>query len=95
MLRERGIQPYTLIPPSEYPLTNEEYYSLYSIYTKMDLEPFDNTDYDCRIPEEWLNLGFIEGEQYPCPGLAFIPRVEGKATKPYSDLLQMLNNSYE
>lgn len=49
----------------------------------------------CRIPEEWLNLGFIEGEQYPCPGLAFIPKQDGKSTKPSTDLIQMLNNLYE
>ncbi|XP_052743009.1 dynein axonemal heavy chain 1-like [Bicyclus anynana] len=95
MLREREIQPYLLIPPAEYPLTDEEYYSLYSVFPKMDLEPFDNTDYDCRIPEEWLSLGYIDGEQHPCPALAFIPRLEGKAIKPYSDMIQMINNMYE
>ncbi|CAG9564862.1 unnamed protein product [Danaus chrysippus] len=95
MLRERGVQPFVLMPPSEYPVSDEEYYGLYSPYPKMDLELFDNTDFDCRIPEEWLSLGFIEGEQYPCPGLAFIPKQDGKPHKPSSDLLQMLNNLYE
>ncbi|XP_052749829.1 dynein axonemal heavy chain 1-like isoform X2 [Galleria mellonella] len=37
----------------------------------------------------------IKGEQYPCPGLAFIPKEDGKASKSSGDVLQMLNNLYE
>lgn len=48
MLRERGVQPFVLMPPSEYPISDEECYGLYSPYPKMDLELFDNTDFDCR-----------------------------------------------
>ena len=48
MLRERGIQPYILLPTSEYHITDEAYYSLYSVFPKLDLELFDNTEYDCR-----------------------------------------------
>lgn len=47
-----------------------------------------------RIPEEWLALGDIEGERYPCPGLAFIPKEEG-ANRPPGDTIQLLNNLYE
>ncbi|CAF4763844.1 unnamed protein product [Pieris macdunnoughi] len=94
MLRELGVQPYWLLPPSEYPITEQEYYGLYSPYPKLDLEIFDNTDYDCRIPEEWLSLGLIEGEQYPCPGLAFLPKEDGKSSKS-GDIFQMLNNLYD
>lgn len=49
-----------------------------------------------RIPEEWLSLGNIEGEQYPCPGLAFIPKDENKPKKGSNgDYIQELNNLYE
>ncbi|XP_028156948.1 dynein heavy chain 1, axonemal-like [Ostrinia furnacalis] len=95
MLQGLGIQPYWLLPPSEFQLSDQEYYGLYSPFPKMELEIFDNTDFDCRIPEEWLSLGMIEGEQYPCPGLAFIPKEEGKAAKGAGDTIQMLNNLYE
>ncbi|KOB77796.1 putative dynein, axonemal, heavy polypeptide 1, partial [Operophtera brumata] len=38
----------------------------------------------------------IKGEQYPCPGLAFIPKGEGKPSKGGSgDFIQTLNNLYE
>ncbi|XP_045539469.1 dynein axonemal heavy chain 1 [Papilio machaon] len=94
MLRELGIQPYWLIPPSEYPIKNDVRYALYSTYPKLDLEVFDNTDFDCRVPEEWLALGNIEGELYPCPGLAFLPKEEGANRGP-GDIIQMLNNLYE
>ncbi|CAH0397622.1 unnamed protein product [Chilo suppressalis] len=95
MLRELGIQPYWLLPPSEFKFTDQEFYGLYSPFPKMDLEIFDNTDFDCRIPEEWLSLGVIEGEQYPCPGLAFLPKDESKTAKTTGDTLQILNNLYE
>ncbi|KAG7304692.1 hypothetical protein JYU34_010038 [Plutella xylostella] len=96
MLRSYGIQPFWLLPPSEYDLTDEEYYSLYSPYPKLDLEIFDNTDFDCRTPEEWMGLGLIEGEQHPCPGLAYIPRDETKTKKIYGgDKIQIFNNIYD
>lgn len=47
-----------------------------------------------RIPEEWMNLGLIDGEQYPCPGLAFIPKLEGKS-KVGGDIMNVLNGVYE
>ncbi|CAG9128677.1 unnamed protein product [Plutella xylostella] len=96
MLRSYGIQPFWLLPPSEYDLTDEEYYSLYSPYPKLDLEIFDNTDFDCRTPEEWMGLGLIDGEQHPCPGLAYIPRDETKTKKIYGgDKIQIFNNIYD
>ncbi|CAG5057881.1 unnamed protein product [Parnassius apollo] len=94
MLRELEIQPFWLVPPSEYPITDQVRYGLYSPYPKLDLETFDNTDFDCRTPEEWLSLGNIEGEQYPCPGLAFIPKEDG-SNRGSGDVIQMLNNLYE
>ncbi|XP_063366022.1 dynein axonemal heavy chain 1-like [Cydia amplana] len=94
MLRELGIQPYWLLPPSEYPITDQQHYSLHSPFPRLPLEIFDNTDFDCRIPDEWLALGMIEGEQHPCPALAFIPKLDGK-TKTTGDLIHVLNNIYD
>lgn len=37
----------------------------------------------------------IEGEQYPCPGLAFIPKADAKSTRMNTDLMRTLNNMYE
>ncbi|XP_075982332.1 dynein axonemal heavy chain 1-like [Anticarsia gemmatalis] len=94
MLRELGIQPYWLLPMEEFKITSQEHYGLYSPFPKLSLEIFDNTDFDCRIPEEWLSLGMIEGEQHPCPGLAFIPKFDCKP-KFNGDIIQNLNNLYE
>ncbi|XP_063895398.1 dynein axonemal heavy chain 1 [Helicoverpa armigera] len=95
MLRELGIQPYWLLPVDEFKLTDMEHYGLYSPFPKLDLEIFDNTDFDCRIPDEWMSLGMIDGEQYPCPGLAFIPKDDSKPSKSNGDVIQNLNNLYE
>ncbi|XP_073954769.1 sterile affecting ciliogenesis [Choristoneura fumiferana] len=94
MLRDLGVQPYWLLPPTEYQVPDQDWYGLYSPFPRLDLELFDNTDFDCRIPEEWMNLGLIEGEQYPCPGLAFIPKLEGKS-KGGGDIMNVLNGMYE
>ncbi|KAI8440701.1 hypothetical protein MSG28_009052 [Choristoneura fumiferana] len=90
MLRDLGVQPYWLLPPTEYQVPDQDWYGLYSPFPRLDLELFDNTDFDCRIPEEWMNLGLIEGEQYPCPGLAFIPKLEGKS-KGGGDIMNWTN----
>ncbi|XP_022823491.1 dynein heavy chain 1, axonemal-like [Spodoptera litura] len=42
-----------------------------------------------------MSLGMIEGEQYPCPGLAFIPKADTKSAKNSADLMQTLNTLYE
>jgi dynein heavy chain len=35
----------------------------------LPLEPFDDTEYDCRMPEEWIAFGEAEdGVFYPVPG---------------------------
>lgn len=38
----------------------------------LSLHVFDNTEYDCRQPEEWLELGVINGVQKPVPGKALL-----------------------
>ena len=40
----------------------------------LPLHIFDNTEYDCRTPQEWLNLGSSkdDGDQKPVPGVALL-----------------------
>ena len=35
---------------------------------------FDDTEYDCHNPEEWLELGVVGEVQKPVPGKALLPR---------------------
>lgn len=36
---------------------------------KLPLEPFDDSEYDCRTPEEWINCGIQPDEKFePIPG---------------------------
>ena len=48
MLRDLGLQPYLLLPVDEFKISDTEHYGLYSTFPKLDLEIFDNTDFDCR-----------------------------------------------
>ncbi len=38
----------------------------------LPLEVFDDTEYDSRMPDEWLALGFEKGVQKPVPGKALL-----------------------
>ncbi|RZB40394.1 hypothetical protein BDFB_001449 [Asbolus verrucosus] len=44
----------------------------------LPLELFDDEEYDCRTPENWLELGLIKGVRNPLPAEAFIPVEEYK-----------------
>jgi len=39
----------------------------------LPLETFDNTEYDCRTPEDWLELGSEGKKRKPVPGKALLP----------------------
>lgn len=39
----------------------------------LPLETFDNEEYDCRTPQEWLDLGQENGVRKPVPGKALLP----------------------
>jgi dynein heavy chain len=52
----------------------------------LPLEPFDDTEYDCRMPEEWIAFGETEdGEFYPVPGKGLKKEADGRAT--WEDIL--------
>ena len=39
----------------------------------LPLEVFDNNEYDCRTPKEWLEMGLENGIRKPVPGRALVP----------------------
>ena len=45
----------------------------------MPLEPFDDTEYDCRLPEEWISFGYDEeGNFSPIPGKGLYKYADGR-----------------
>ena len=50
----------------------------------LPLHTFDDTEYDCRNPNEWLELGFVDGKQNPVPGKALLPKDNRKNGKEYA-----------
>ena len=44
------------------------------------MEPFDDTEYDCRLPEEWIEYGMdpISGRFCPIPGKGLWRDEEGR-----------------
>lgn len=49
---------------------SDQYSTKFSLFP---LEWFDNDDFDCMRPEDWLNLGILNDQRHPIPAMAFLP----------------------
>lgn len=76
MLEDRGVMTSDLMPQKGFNMrvdltkADPKNNRLYPPFLSLDV--FDNTEYDCRVPREWLNLGLVDGEQRPVPGKALL-----------------------
>ncbi|NXJ15642.1 DYH1 protein, partial [Odontophorus gujanensis] len=74
LLASEGIDSNQLIPrhynPNSTPAIEGE-----KCPSHLPLKIFDNEDYDCRTPEEWISLGLEPGshDRKPVPGRALLP----------------------
>lgn len=77
LLANEGIDPNKLMPRHpdlQNPQTIEQGHDpLFPIY--LPLKVFDNEEFDCRTPKEWLNMGLEPGSENrkPVPGKALLP----------------------
>ncbi|NXS08082.1 DYH1 protein, partial [Neodrepanis coruscans] len=77
LLASKGIDSNELMPrhydPDNMPTIEETKDSVFPIY--LPLKVFDNDEYDCRTPEEWISLGLEPGslDRKPVPGKALLP----------------------
>ncbi|CAO2638238.1 Dynein axonemal heavy chain 1 [Lemmus lemmus] len=77
LLANEGIDSNKLMPrhpDPQHPQTIEQGHDpLFPIY--LPLKVFDNEEFDCRTPKEWLNMGLEPGSQNrkPVPGKALLP----------------------
>ncbi|NWX18561.1 DYH1 protein, partial [Aegotheles bennettii] len=77
LLASKGIDSDQLMPrhrdPDNMTAIEEKKDPVFPIY--LPLEIFDNEEYDCRTPEEWISLGLEPGshDRKPVPGKALLP----------------------
>ncbi|NXH79210.1 DYH1 protein, partial [Hydrobates tethys] len=77
LLASKGIDSNELMPrhhdPDNMPTIEEKKDPVFPIY--LPLKVFDNDEYDCRTPEEWISLGLEPGshDRKPVPGKALLP----------------------
>nr|XP_021152153.1 dynein heavy chain 1, axonemal [Columba livia] len=77
LLASKGIDSNQLMPrhydPDNMPTIAERADPIFPIY--LPLKIFDNKEYDCRTPEEWISLGLEPGscDRKPVPGKALLP----------------------
>ena len=45
----------------------------------LPLHIFDNDEFDCRTPTEWINMGRDNGIRKPVPGMALLPKKDSDA----------------
>ena len=45
----------------------------------LPLHIFDNDEFDCRTPEEWISMGQENGTRKPVPGKALLPKKDSDA----------------
>lgn len=50
----------------------------------LPLDIFDNSEFDCRTPEEWINMGIENGVRKPTPGVALLPKKDSDASRKCS-----------
>ncbi|XP_019331155.1 dynein axonemal heavy chain 1 [Alligator mississippiensis] len=77
LLANEGIDSNQLMPrhqdPDSLPTIEQKQDPVFPIY--LPLKIFDDEEYDCRTPEEWISLGLDLGSQdrNPIPGKALLP----------------------
>uniref|UniRef100_A0A8C3XBZ8 Dynein axonemal heavy chain 1 n=1 Tax=Cyanoderma ruficeps TaxID=181631 RepID=A0A8C3XBZ8_9PASS len=77
LLASKGIDSNQLMPrhydPDNIPPIEETKDTVFPIY--LPLQVFDNDEFDCRTPEEWISLGLEPGcsDRKPVPGKALLP----------------------
>uniref|UniRef100_A0ABM5FKE2 Dynein axonemal heavy chain 1 isoform X3 n=1 Tax=Pogona vitticeps TaxID=103695 RepID=A0ABM5FKE2_9SAUR len=77
LLKNEGVDSNDLMPrhqdPANMPTIEQNNDPLFPVY--LPLEIFDDEEYDCRTPEEWLLLGVEPGseDRKPIPGKALLP----------------------
>ncbi|NWU63518.1 DYH1 protein, partial [Pterocles burchelli] len=77
LLASKGIDSNQLMPrhhnPDNMPTIEKKQDPVFPIY--LHLKIFDNDEYDCRTPEEWISLGLEPGshDRKPVPGKALLP----------------------
>ncbi|XP_049940877.1 dynein axonemal heavy chain 1-like, partial [Schistocerca serialis cubense] len=79
LLEEMDISNEKLIPPHvmEHYTSYKRRFGLYSTVNYLPLEIFDDEDFDCRTPDEWINVGIVDDVRHPVPAEAFIPLTGG------------------
>ena len=45
----------------------------------LPLDIFDNDEFDCRTPDEWIHMGAENGKRKPVPGIALLPKKDSDA----------------
>ncbi|KAK2862487.1 hypothetical protein Q5P01_002020 [Channa striata] len=73
LLAEKGIDSKLIMP--KHPSSSVERVHTPDVSPYLPLEIFDNEEYDCRTPEDWIALGKTEGvtKQKPIPAKALLP----------------------
>lgn len=76
LLAERGVETDLLMPKQHKNLNiilmmNPDDPAPFPPYLPLHL--FDNTEFDCRVPRDWMKLGDMTKARHPIPSLCLLP----------------------
>ena len=85
LLEDLGVKTSDLMPKGDYNMrVNLTGPDAASFPPFLPLHTFDDSEFDCRNPNEWLELGIVDGKQHPVPGKALLSRDDGKNGGEYA-----------
>lgn len=76
MLTAAGLEMWSLLPAHvvhQHLTRAERQISFTSEFCRFPLDWFDDFDFDCMRPNDWLDLGILRDERHPIPAEAFLP----------------------
>lgn len=97
VFKDAGLEMWQLLPVHELRklLTVEERNDIFSMrFSKLPIQWFDDFDFGIMLPEDWLNLGMLDGKRHPVPAIAFLPNVM-QTNILYENETDRRNNTYK
>lgn len=98
LFKDAGFEMWQLIPVHDLRklLTIEERRDIFSMtFSNLPIQWFDDFDFGIMRPEDWLDLGNVNGARYPVPAMAILPNLVQSDPNENEKEIDRRNNIYK